>query len=234
MKTSIRSKLFDEFARIGQAVSNPGRLQLLDLLAQGEKNVETLARQSGLTVKNTSAHLGRLRAVSLVDTRRDGPYVYYRLADESVVTFLRSLEELGRRQIAEIDRLVRDYFEDPGRLETIGIPELRERIGSGDVVVIDVRPEDEYRSGHIPGAVSVPVAELDRWIDELPRGRDVVAYCRGPYCALSIEAVAALREAGFSSRRLDSGLPDWRLQGLPVEAESFPRPAGENPGEEAP
>lgn len=231
---SPRDQLLDALARVAHAVSNPGRLRLLDLLAQGEKNVETLARQSGMTVKNTSAHLARLRAVSLVETRRDGSYVHYRLADQAVVAFLRALEDLGRRRLAEIDRLVRDYFEDPDRLETIGIAELRERMRSGDVVVLDVRPDDEYHSGHIPGALSVPPERVDQWIDELPGDRDIVAYCRGPYCALSVEVAARLREAGFTVRRLEVGLPDWRMRGLPVETEGHPMATGTSPEEEAP
>lgn len=219
---TLRARLFDALARVGQAMSSPRRLQLLDLLAQGEKNVETLARQTGMTVGNTSAHLGRLRAASLVETRQDGPYVYYRLADEAVVGFLRSLEDLARRRLAEVERLVRESFEEPDRLEPIGMEELRDRMRSGDVTVVDVRPEDEYRAGHIPGALSIPLGELEERLERLPRDREIVAYCRGPWCVLSLEAVAALRRAGFASRRLDAGLPDWRVRGLPVEGDPVP------------
>ena len=218
IRAPLRARLFEGFARIGQAVSSPRRLQLLDLLAQGEKNVETLARQTGMTVGNASAHLRRLRAASLVEARQDGSFVYYRLADEAVVGFLRSLEELARRRLADVERLVRESFEAPEALEPIGMEQLRERMRAGDVTVIDVRPEDEYRAGHIPGAVSVPLGELEKKLERLSRDREIVAYCRGPWCVLSLEAVAALREAGFRSRRLDAGLPDWRIRGLPVEA----------------
>ncbi|HUP20424.1 MAG TPA: metalloregulator ArsR/SmtB family transcription factor [Gemmatimonadota bacterium] len=219
----LRTRLFDGLARMAGAVASPRRLQLLDLLAQGEKNVETLARQTGMTVGNASAHLARLRAASLVETRQDGPYVYYRLADDALIPFLRSLEELARRRLAEVERLVRESFEEPERLVPIGVDALRERMRAGDVTVIDVRPEDEYRAGHIPGALSVPLGELEERLERLPRDREVVAYCRGPWCVLSLEAVAALRRAGISGRRLDAGLPDWRVRGLPVETETSPR-----------
>ena len=214
----VRDLLLTQFARVGKAVSSPARLKLLDLLAQGEKSVETLARQAGLTVKNTSAHLRTLRSASLVEGRRDGAYVFYRLADESAVGFLRALEELARRQIAEVEQIVRDHFRSLDGLEPISADALRERMGAGDVTLLDVRPPDEYRAGHIPGAISVPITELEARLAELPPGRDVVAYCRGPYCLLSLEAVATLRAQGRSARRLAVGLPDWRAMGYPVQS----------------
>jgi rhodanese-related sulfurtransferase/DNA-binding transcriptional ArsR family regulator len=218
----FRDTLLSHFARIGKAVSSPSRLKLLDLLAQGEKNVETLARQAGLTVKNTSAHLRALRAVSLVADRRDGTHIYYALADEGdegVVAFLRSLEELACRHLAEVERIVQQHFESLDELEPLGAAELTERMRTDELVLLDVRPPDEYRAGHIPGAISIPVGELERRLAEIPPDREVVAYCRGPYCVLSLQAITVLRERGRSVRRLAVGLPDWRALGYPIEAD---------------
>jgi rhodanese-related sulfurtransferase/DNA-binding MarR family transcriptional regulator len=213
----VRDALLGHFARIGKAVSSPSRLKLLDLLAQGEKNVETLARQTGLTAKNTSAHLRALRSASLVEDRRDGVHIFYRLADETTVGFLRALEELARRQIAEVERIVRDHFESLDELEPLSASSLDERMHGGTVTLLDVRPSDEYRAGHIPGAISIPLGELERRLAELPKDREIVAYCRGPYCVLSVEAIAALRERGRPARRLAVGLPDWRALGYAIE-----------------
>ncbi|MFW6205644.1 MAG: ArsR/SmtB family transcription factor [Gemmatimonadota bacterium] len=224
--TDAKKELFGHFARIGKAVASPARLELLDLLAQGEKPVERLARQAGLSVTNTSNHLKELRHAGLVTSRKEGVYVYYRLADPAVYEFLRCLEDIAASQLAEVQQLVGDYFRDPEALEAIGAPDLLERLRSDDVVVLDVRPEDEYASGHIPGALSIPAGELERRLSELPRDREVVAYCRGPYCVLALEAVGVLRAAGYRARRMDVGLPDWRAGGLAVE-ESAPSPEDE-------
>ena len=213
----FRDALLGHFARIGRAVASPSRLKLLDLLAQGEKNVETLARQAGLTVKNTSAHLRVLRAVSLVADRREGTHIYYSLADQGVVALLRSLEDLARRHVAEVERIVEEHFESLDDLEPIGATELEAGMRTGEIALLDVRPTDEYRAGHIPGAISIPVGELERRLAELPPDREVVAYCRGPYCVLSLQALAVLRERGRPARRLTIGLPDWRALGFPVE-----------------
>jgi rhodanese-related sulfurtransferase len=216
-RSQVRDALLGHFARIGRAVSSPSRLKLLDLLAQGEKNVETLARQTGLSVKNTSAHLRALRSASLVEDRRDGTYVFYRLADEMTVGFLRSLEDLARRQVAEVERIVHDHFESLDELEPLSASELDERMRGGSVTLLDVRPPDEYGAGHIPGAISIPLGELERRLADLPKDREIVAYCRGPYCVLSVEAIAALRKRGRSARRLAVGLPDWRALGYAIE-----------------
>ena len=216
-RPQVRDALLAHFARIGRAVSSPSRLKLLDLLAQGEKNVETLARHAGLSVKNTSAHLRALRAVSLVEDRREGLHVYYALADEAVVGFLRSLEDLARRHIGEVERIVREQFEALDELEPLGADELQERMRAGEIILLDVRPPDEYRAGHIPGAISIPVGELERRLAEIPPDREVVAYCRGPYCVLSVEAIAALHREGRPARRLAVGLPDWRALGYAIE-----------------
>lgn len=218
--TTAHNELYGQFARIGRALANPHRLELLELLAQGEKTVEALARQTGLTVKNTSAHLRELRSASLVATRRHGPYVYYRLADAAVCDLLRALQELARRRLADVDRVVRDYFEARDALEPLSAAELVERMRRGRVTVLDVRPEEEYRAGHIPGAICIPLDELERRIAEIPRSHEVIAYCRGPYCVLAGEAVAMLRARGLRARRLEGGVPDWRRLGQPVAASS--------------
>lgn len=213
---SAKKELLGQFARIGKAVSSPARLEILDLLAQGEKPVEMLAKQAGLSVTNTSNHLKELRNAALVTSRKEGIYVYYRLADPGVYAFLRCLQDIAARQLAEVRQLVRDYFEEPDALEPVGAADLLARLESDDVVVLDVRPEDEYAAGHLPGALSIPGGELERRLSELPRDREVVAYCRGPYCVLALEAVDLLRSHGIRARRLDVGLPDWRAGGFAV------------------
>jgi rhodanese-related sulfurtransferase/DNA-binding transcriptional ArsR family regulator len=212
-----KKELLTQFARIGKAVSSPARLELLDLLAQGEKPVELLAQQAGLSVTNTSNHLKELRHAALVATRKEGLYVYYRLADPAVHEFLRCLQDIAVRQLAEVREIVSDYFSEPVSLEPVGAGDLLERLRTDDVVVLDVRPEDEYASGHLPGALSIPAGELERRLSELPLDREVVAYCRGPYCVLALQAVEVLRAAGYRARRMEIGLPDWRAGGLAVE-----------------
>ena len=220
MPDSPKQRLLAEFARIGKAVASPRRLDLLDLLSQGEMDVETLAHRSGLTVKNTSAHLRTLRESRMVETRREGTRVFYRLAGEEVFRFLRELQILAHTRLAEVDRVVREFYRDPAGLEPVGPEELVSRMDAGEVTLLDVRPDDEYRAGHVPGARSVPLAELRRRLDELPRSREIVAYCRGPYCMLSVEAVEVLRGEGFRARIMKQGVPDWKAGGHPVVAES--------------
>lgn len=210
---SAKHRLLEQFARIGKAVASPTRLELLDLLAQGEKSVETLARHAGLSVTNTSNHLKELRSAGLVLPRREGAYIYYRLSDLTVHEFLRCLQNIAQQQLAEARQIVRDYFVEPDVLEPVSATELLERMRSDDVVVLDVRPEDEYSAGHIPGAISIPVGELERRLAELPPEKEIVAYCRGPYCVMSLQAVELLRVRGYRARRLDEGMPDWRLRG---------------------
>ncbi|HTK48396.1 MAG TPA: metalloregulator ArsR/SmtB family transcription factor [Gemmatimonadaceae bacterium] len=212
----FKDPLYAEFARIGHAVSTPKRIELLDLLAQGEKTVETLAEQSATPVKNTSAHLRVLRQARLVETRRDGTHIYYRLADDEVFRFLRGLQTLGQSRLAEVEQVTHTYLTSRDELEPVTLAELRRLMRAGDVTVIDVRPHDEYEAGHIAGALSVPVAELARRIRELPKSRDVIAYCRGPYCVYSLEAVTLLNKRGYRARRTEEGFPDWRIAGLPV------------------
>lgn len=213
----LKEELLDQFARIARAVASPPRLALLDLLAQGEKTVETLARQSDLSVTNASNHLQRLRSAALVSTRREGPYVHYRLADPRVHDFVRALQGLACDRLAEVRQIVRDGFESRDELEPVGALELIDRLRAGDVQVLDVRPKDEFEAGHIPGARSIPIDELDRRLAVLPADLEIVAYCRGPYCFYAPRAVELLRRRGFRARRMEEGLPDWRRRGLPVE-----------------
>jgi rhodanese-related sulfurtransferase len=214
----FKDKLFEQFARVGKALANPHRLEILDLLAQGERTVEDLAREAGMSVANTSRHLQELRAARLVEVRREGLYGYYQLADERVFAAWRAIRDLGEARLAEIDRLVGTYLTDRDSLEAVCAQELLAKMREEGVVVLDVRPEEEYRSGHIPGARSVPVERLEAYLEELPREREIVAYCRGPYCVFSDEAVVLLRSRGYRASRLQEGLPDWRAAGLPIES----------------
>jgi rhodanese-related sulfurtransferase/DNA-binding transcriptional ArsR family regulator len=213
---AFKDALHTQFARIGQAVSSPKRLELLDLLGQGEKTVEQLAEQTATAVKNTSAHLRALRQARLVETRRDGTYVWYRLADEAVATFLLALQALGRHRYAEVREVAESYLERRDTLEPIPPEELRRRLDAGDVTLIDVRPGDEFAAGHIPGALSVPVTELAHRLRELPKRKEIVAYCRGPYCVMAVTAIELLRQRGYRARRLIEGVPAWRARGYPI------------------
>jgi rhodanese-related sulfurtransferase len=214
----FKDALYQQFARIGHALSSPKRIELLDLLSQGERTVEQLAEQIATPIKNTSAHLRVLRQARLVETRRDGTYIHYRLAGDDVFRFLRDLQTLGRNRLAEVQQVASLYIEGRDELEPVTLKELRRRVRDGDTTLIDVRPAEEYRAGHIPGALSIPVNQLKRRLPEIPKGREVVAYCRGPYCMYSVEAVEILRKKGYKARRADEGLPDWRASGLPVTA----------------
>jgi rhodanese-related sulfurtransferase/DNA-binding MarR family transcriptional regulator len=214
---AFKDALYTQFARVGQAVSSPKRLELLDLLGQGEKTVEQLAEQTATAVKNTSAHLRALRQARLVETRRDGTYVWYRLADEAVAAFLLALQALGRHRYAEVREVAESYLERRDTLEPILPEELRRRLDAGDVTLIDVRPGDEFAAGHIPGALSVPVAELADRLRELPKRKEIVAYCRGRYCVLAVTAVELLRQRGYRARRLIESIPAWRARGYPVD-----------------
>ncbi|MDV2495847.1 MAG: metalloregulator ArsR/SmtB family transcription factor [bacterium] len=215
----FKDHLYEQFARIGKALASPKRLELLDLLAQGDRAVESLAAEASLSVANCSQHLQVLREARLVESRKEGLYVFYRLADESVSGFWLALRSLAERRLADVERIVRDYFEAPEELEPVGHDELLERVRLGSVTVLDVRPVEEYRAGHIPGAVSVPLEELERRLSDLPRDQEIIAYCRGPYCIFAVHAVELLRERGFTARRFEEGIPEWRLAGLPVAVE---------------
>ncbi len=211
-----KDRLYEQFARAAKAVASPKRIELLELLAQGEHTVEALAQATGMGVTNTSQHLQVLRQARVVETRKDGTKVFYRLAGEEVAAFIVALRDLARSRLAEVDEVVRDYFVARDALEPVSRTELVERAGRGDVVILDVRPRDEFAAGHIPGALSVPLGELDVALARLPKRAQVVAYCRGPYCVLAPQAVERLRAKGFRARRLADGMPEWRLAGLPV------------------
>jgi rhodanese-related sulfurtransferase len=216
----FKDRRFEQFARIGKALASPKRLEILDLLAQGERTVEEIARETAMPVANASQHLQVLKGARMVEFRREGLYAYYRLADESVFRTWQAVRTLGETRLAEIDRVVETFLEDRDALEAVGAAALMERLSDGNVVVLDVRPEEEYRAGHIPGALSVPVDVLEGALQSLPKNKEIVAYCRGPYCVFSDEAVTLLRSRGYQARRLGEGLPDWRAKGLPVETAS--------------
>lgn len=215
---AFKDALYDQFARIGKAVSNPHRLEMLDLLAQGERRVEDLAREAHLPIANASQHLQALLRAHLVERRRDGTSIYYRLADERVFELWQSIRELGAARLAEVDALARTHF-DEDRRKAIGLEELRERQRDEQVILLDVRPPHEYRAGHLPGAISMPVDELPERLHELPKSSPIVAYCRGPYCVFADGAVRLLREHGYQATRMIDGVPDWQAAGLPVETQ---------------
>jgi rhodanese-related sulfurtransferase len=210
--------IYEQFARIGKAISNPARLELLDLLCQGPRTVESLAKEANLGLANTSQHLKALRVARLVEAEKSGLFVTYRLADEQVCQFFRSLRNLSEARLFEVREMTREFLANRQGLEPVDRQALLGRVRAGDVTVLDVRPAEEYRAGHIPGALSVPLKELERRLSDLPRDRDIVAYCRGPYCVLAVEAVELLRARGFSAIRLEQGVQDWRAEGLPVFA----------------
>jgi ArsR family transcriptional regulator len=208
--------LFAQFAGVAKTLGHAHRLELLEQLAQGERNVEVLAQRTGLSVANASQHLQQMRRAGLVANRRDGKFVLYRLSDDAVLDLLAALRRIAERNVAEVAQVVRTYFDARDALEPVTRKELMQRLRSGSVTVLDVRPEDEFALGHVPGAVNVPLGALKRRLSTFDRSREIVAYCRGPYCVLSYEAVAALRAKGFKVRRLEDGLPEWRAAGFPV------------------
>ena len=213
----IKTALFDEFARAAKALASGRRIELLDVLANGERTVEALAGEVDLSVANTSQHLQVLRQAGLVATRREGTSVHYRLAGPEVFELWRALRSLAAGRLAEVERLAAAYLGARDQLEPVTRQELARRLQDGDhLVVLDVRPAAEHAAGHLPGAVSIPVAELRRRLSELPGDREIVAYCRGPYCAFAHEAVAVLREAGLQARRLEDGFPEWQAAGLAI------------------
>jgi rhodanese-related sulfurtransferase len=211
-----KDRLYDQFALAAKAVANPKRIELLELLAQGEHTVEALAQSTGMGVTNTSGHLQVLRRAHLVESRKEGTSAYYRLAGDEVVAFIVALRDLARVRLAEVDRVVKDYFMARDVLEPLDRGELLERAERSDVVILDVRPAGEFAAGHIPGAQSVPLDQLDAALARLPKRAQIVAYCRGPYCVMAPQAVDRLRSQGFKARRLVDGMPEWRLAGLPV------------------
>jgi rhodanese-related sulfurtransferase len=214
----FKDRLFGQFARVGKALASPRRLEIVDLLAQGERTVEEIARETSMSVASASQHLQALKAARMVEARREGLYAHYRLADEDVFRTWQAVRALGESRLAEVDGVIEAYLVDRDALEVVDATELMERLTVGSVIVLDVRPEEEYRAGHIPGALSVPVEKLVAALQTLPRDREIVAYCRGPYCVFSDEAVALLSSRGYRAKRLADGLPDWRAAGMPVES----------------
>jgi rhodanese-related sulfurtransferase len=220
----FKEQVYELVARIAKAADSPRRLEILEVLAQGPRTVESLANETALSVANASRHLQVLRQAGLVEGRKQGLFVEYRLSDAEVFDLLRVLRVVAERRLGDVDRLVRGYLGARDDLEPVGREELLERVRSGSVVVLDVRPHEEYRSGHIAGAVSIPVAELPRRLRDLPSRKEVVAYCRGPYCVMAFDAVKTLRRHGRRARRLVEGFPEWRAAGLPVQVGEGGRP----------
>ena len=219
-----KDRLYEVFARTAQSAASPKRIELLELLAQGERSVESLATATGMGVTNTSAHLQVLGRSRLVETRKAGTMVFYRLSGDDVAGFLVVLRNLARLRLPEVEQVVRDYFAARDALEPVSREELVTRSERGEVVILDVRPAQEFAAGHIPGALSVPLDELETALVHLPRGHEIVAYCRGPYCVLAPQAVERLRARGYRVRRLADGFPEWRLAGLPVAVGAEDRP----------
>jgi rhodanese-related sulfurtransferase/DNA-binding transcriptional ArsR family regulator len=216
---AFKDGLYELYARIGKALSSPSRLEILELLAQGERTVESLAGEIGLSTANASQHLQALKQASLVQTRRDGLFIHYSLADPAVFELSRAIRLVAERRLGDLERLVRQEFGDRPDAEAVSFEDLMARLRRGDIVVLDTRPANEYAAGHIAGAISVPVAELKGRLHRLPRNKEYVAYCRGPYCVYADRAVELLRKSGRRARRLRGGLPEWRAAGLPVRTE---------------
>lgn len=215
-----RTRLYEEFARVAKAAGHGHRLSLLEFLAQGERSVEALAQVAGITIANTSQHLRILREAGLVEGRKVGAWVLYRLSDPGVVELLAVVRGLAERRLATVEQLVASCLGSRDGLEPVEAAELLDRLREGSVTVLDVRPEEEFCLGHLPGAVNIPLPQLEAQLSRLPPDREVVAYCRGPYCLLAAEAVSRLRQSGFTAHRLRQGLPEWRLLGYPVEIRS--------------
>ena len=213
----FKTAIYEQFARIGKAISNPSRLELLDLLCQGPRTVDALAQEAGLGLANTSQHLKALREARLVEAEKSGLFVTYRLADDGVCQFFRSLRSLAEERLAEVGEMTRRFLEARQGLQPVDREQLLAKVRDGAVTVLDVRPPEEYRAGHLPGALSVPLKELERRLADLPHDREIVAYCRGPYCVLALEAVEILRALGFTAFRLEDGVPDWQAKGYAVE-----------------
>ena len=216
----MKTELYQQIARVAQALASDARLQILEFVAQGERSVDSLAAMTGLSVANTSKHLQALRQSGLVQARKEGLRVYYSLAGDDVVALVSALRSVAEHRVAEVERLVRLWLAHRDEMEPVPAAELLQRAKKGLVTVLDVRPAEEYAAGHIPGAINVPLEKLEGFLSRLPKRKEVVAYCRGPYCLMSFEAVEKLRKRGLRARRLENGLPEWRAAGLPVVQEA--------------
>lgn len=212
-----KARLYEAIGRVALALGNAGRQQILEFVAQGERSVEALAQMTGLSVANTSKHLQALRQAGLVTARKQGLRVYYAIAGDDVTTLLSALRQVSEHRVAEVEQLVQTWLAHRDEMEAVPAKEVLARAKKGLVVVLDVRPPEEYAAGHLPGAVNIPIQELAKRVRELPKRGEVIAYCRGPYCLMSYDAVALLRKKGLKARRLEAGLPEWRAAGLPVE-----------------
>ncbi len=216
-KRFFKNQLYEQFARVGKALASPHRLELLDVLAQCERTVEALAQETGMSIANASQHLQVLRAAHLVEVRREGTSIYYRLASEGVSTLWLSLRQVGEEHLAEIDRVVETFLQDRHLLQPVQADELLHRLSEDQVILLDVRPAEEYCAGHLPQAISVPLAELSARLTEFPADKEIIAYCRGPYCVFADEAISLLRAHGYQARRLEEAVADWRKLALPIE-----------------
>lgn len=216
-KREFKDRVYGELARVTKSMANPHRLEIIELLAQGEFSVEQIAEQTNLPVANASQHLQVLKVAQLVDINRQGNFIYYRLANTNVFKAWKALRELGVERIAAIEKLVKDFRQSKFKIESITIEALIQRLESGKVTILDVRPAKEFNKGHIANAISIPIDELKERMSELPKRTEIIAYCRGPFCVYADEAVAVLNKAGYKATRLEEGFPDWSLMGLPVE-----------------
>jgi rhodanese-related sulfurtransferase len=221
----FKDSIYEQFSRIGKAVSSPKRLELLDLLCQGEKTVETLSQETGLTLANASQHLQVLRTARLVETEKEGLYVKYRLADQMVCQFFRTMRVLAENRLTEVEMIKRQFLAGREGMEPVDRKDLLKRVEDGAVTVLDVRPKTEYLSGHIPGALSVPLGKIEELLAKLPKDQEIVAYCRGPYCVLAVQAVEILRKKGFKATRLEEGVQDWLAMGFSISVGEEKKPA---------
>jgi len=219
-KRDFKDKVYSELAKITKSMANPHRLEIIELLAQGEFSVERIAEQTHLSIANASQHLQVLKIAQLVEINRQGNFIFYRLSNNNVFKAWKALRELGVERIAAIDKAVKEFRKSKFDFETVTINELIERIESGKVTILDVRPESEFNQGHIANAISIPIDELSKRLKELPKRMEIVAYCRGPFCVYADEAIALLKKAGYKASRLDEGFPDWKLNALPIEVAS--------------
>jgi len=217
--TPHKKRLFEHFSRVAKAMASPSRLEILEALGQGERGVERLAQACGLSVANTSHHLQILRDGGLVQSRKEGLHVIYRLTDDAIPALLAGIRGIAERHLAEVERIVRTHFESQDPLSPVGRKELLQRVSAGEAMVIDVRPDTEFQAGHIQGAINIPLDDLPKRLSELPKNQNIVAYCRGPYCMLAFEAVAQLRKSGYHARRLEDGFPEWKAEHFPAEKE---------------
>jgi rhodanese-related sulfurtransferase/DNA-binding transcriptional ArsR family regulator len=216
----FKTLINEQFARIAKALANPHRIEIVDVLAQGERSVEAIAQETALTVANASQHLQALREAQLLKSRKAGLHVYYRLSNPNVYRLIQVIREIAEQELAELDRIVDSYLSERSLLEPISLQEMRQRLDDPDLVILDVRPALEYEQGHIAGARSIPIDELQSRLAELPKEQEIVAYCRGAYCVFADEAVVVLKQAGYNVYRMQQGFPDWELENLPIERKS--------------